>query len=221
MISSWPCPAPDGTAEEFALAFDRGRACRLLVAPALFDEGNRLRRQTVEVLRRLDSLGIDSFLPDLPGTAESLRPLDGVSLAEWRAALTAAGRHFGATHALAIRGGALVRPDLPGPDHAPVSGKTILRQMLRMRVLAAREAGREERPEALLERGLAEGLVLAGYRLGAAMLRELDAALPQAERAVIAQGDIGGGALWLRAEAGEDAAQAQAFAALVAAAIDA
>jgi len=221
MISSWPCPAPDGTAEEFALTFDRGRTCRLLVAPALFDEGNRLRRQTVEVLRRLDSLGIDSFLPDLPGTAESLRPLDSVSLADWRAALTAAARHFGATHALAIRGGALIRPDLPGPDHAPLKGKTILRQMLRMRVLAAREAGREERPEALLEHGLTGGLALAGYRLGATMVRELDAAEPQPERAVIAQSDIGGGALWLRAEADEDPAQAEALAARVAAAIGA
>ena len=51
-------PSPDG--DEYALAFDRGRAQRLLVLPALFDEANKLRHFTVEVLRRLDVSGIDA-----------------------------------------------------------------------------------------------------------------------------------------------------------------
>jgi hypothetical protein len=44
---------------------------RLLIVPALFDEGNRMRRLTVEVMRRLAASGIASVLPDLPGLQES------------------------------------------------------------------------------------------------------------------------------------------------------
>lgn len=203
-------------AEEYALGFDRQRAIRVLVVPALFDEANRLRRHTAETMRRLDIRGIDCFLPDLPGTGESLREPDTVCLSDWRMAMIAAARHFGATHAFAIRGGALVRPDLPGPDLAPVKGASILRQMVRMRVLSAREAGREEAADNVLRQGLGEGIALAGYRLCAGMVRELNEALPQDGRSVISQGDIGGGALWLRAEPDEDAAQADALASRVA-----
>ncbi|MBC2666338.1 hypothetical protein H7F51_12485 [Novosphingobium flavum] len=221
MISSWPCPIPDGMAEEAAIVFDRGRALRMLVVPALFDEANRLRRQTMELMRRLDRLGIDCFLPDLPGTGESLRPGESISLDDWRAAMASAAEHFRANHALALRGGALVRPNLPGPDHAPVKGATILRQLLRMRVLSAREAGRTERADDLLVRALTEGIELAGYRLGPAMVAQLEAAMPDEGRPVISQGDIGGGALWLRAEAGEDPVQADGLAQRVAAGIGA
>ena len=72
----WPCPtAAGGETAEYALSFDSARQQRLLVIPALFDEGTKLRRLTVEVQRRLDGAGIDSFLPDLPGTNESRAPL--------------------------------------------------------------------------------------------------------------------------------------------------
>ena len=74
-----------------------------------------------------------------------------------------------------------------------------------------REAGREESAAALLEQGQAEGLVLAGYPLSAAMVAGLQAATPPAGMAVIAQSDIGGAGLWLRAEPDEDAAQAKAL----------
>ena len=52
--------------------------------PAWFDEGNKLRHFTVEVMRRLDGAGIDSFLPDLPGCNESLAPLEQQTLESWR-----------------------------------------------------------------------------------------------------------------------------------------
>ena len=54
MIAAWT--APDG-GEEYAVAFDRGRARRVLVLPALFDEANKLRHFTVEVMRRLVPTG--------------------------------------------------------------------------------------------------------------------------------------------------------------------
>jgi hypothetical protein len=219
MIASWPCPVPGGaTAEEFALAFMAGRARRVLVVPALFDESNRLRRLTVEVMRRLDAAGVDAVLPDLPGCNESLQALEAVSLADWRAGVAAAAAHFGASHVLALRGGVLacegLRESLPVLAYAPVAGASVLRQMMRMRVLAAREAGREETAAGLLEQGMAGGIELAGYRLSAAMVGQLQAAVPGAAR-VIAQGDIGGAGLWLRAEPGEDAGQAEALAARV------
>ena len=225
MIASWPCPAFDGGAvDEYAFAFDRGRALRLLIVPALFDEANRMRRLTVEAMRRFDSAGIDCFLPDLPGCNESLQSLGQISLNHWSNAMAAAAQHFRATHVLSIRGGALVVPqDLPGWRYAPVGGASILRQMLRMRILASREAGREETQGELLETGLREGLDLAGFPLSAAMVAGLQSTAPPegTEQSIIGQDMLGGGALWLRAEPDEDRGQADALAAVIAVGIKA
>lgn len=67
MIAAWP----GASGEELAIAFDNARAHRVLVLPAWFDESSKLRHFSVEVMRRLDGSGIDSFLPDLPGCNES------------------------------------------------------------------------------------------------------------------------------------------------------
>lgn len=220
MIATWPCPTvDDGKAEEYAFAFDRGRAQRLLIIPALFDEANRLRRLTVETMRRLDQAGIDCFLPDLPGCNESLQRLNQVSLDRWSSAMVAAAQHFGASHVLSIRGGALVvPPSLPGWRYAPVNGASILRQMLRIRILTAREAGRDETQDSLLALGLSEGLELAGFPLSPAMVAGLQSAIPPegTEQSIIGQDMLGGGALWLRAEPDEDRGQADALAAVIA-----
>lgn len=215
--ASWPCPLPDGgTSPEYALSLDAGRAHRLLIVPALFDEGNRLRRLTVQTMRRLDARGVDSFLPDLPGCNESPQPLDLQERAGWREAMAAAARHFAATHVLGIRGGALFTPSgLPTWHYAPVKAASILRQMLRARVLSAREAGREESREQLAEQALASGIDLAGYRLGAAFWRDFEPLAPDASATIIAQDAVGGAGLWLRAEPDEDSAQADALAALL------
>jgi hypothetical protein len=215
MIAAWPSPV----GEEYALAFDKGRAHRVLVLPACFDESNKLRHFTIEVMRRLDGAGIDSFLPDLPGCNESLAPLSDQTLASWRMAAAAAARHFSASHVLAIRAGALVAPEtLPGWRYAPLTGSSQLRALLRARVLSAREAGREEDRETLLVEGRERGLELGGYRLGSAMIANLaEGELPPpAGQRDIAHGDIGGPGLWLRAEPDHDARQADALAAIVA-----
>jgi exosortase A-associated hydrolase 1 len=216
VISAWPTPAGG---EEYALAFDRGREARLLLLPALFDEANKLRHFTAEVMRRLDAAGIDSFLPDLPGCNESLAPLEEQKLACWREAAEAAAAHFGATHGLSIRGGALCEPAaLPVLRYSPATGASLLRGMLRARVLAGKEAGIAEEREALTERGRAEGLELAGYRLGPQLIRELETAEPSGGAALanIAQGDVGGAGLWLRAEPDHSPEQADALAGIVA-----
>ena len=216
---SYPCPLPGGAdAREYALAFDAGRATRVLVVPALFDEAHKLRHLVVEVMRRLDGAGFDCFLPDLPGTNESQRDLSAVELEDWRMAVEAAARHFDVSHVLAFRGGALLLPPaLPGWLYAPVKGTSLLKTMLRARILAAREAGREETSDGLLERGLEHGLELAGYQLSGEMLRQLHAALPatNARLTEIDQDLIDGSPLWLRAEPDHDLAQADALAAVV------
>lgn len=221
MIATWKAPlAGDGLGvEELLVSFDRSRPVRVLVCPAWFDEANKLRRFTLEVMRGLDAGGIDSFLPDLPGCNESLAPLAEQTISGWRAAMDAAARALGATHVLAIRAGALAAPlDLPGWRYAAQSGPKLLRAMLRARVIAAREAGISTTSEALLTAGSSEGLVLGGWSIGPAMLRELrEAELPGAPaQREITQAALGGRSLWLRAEPDEDAGQAAALVALVA-----
>ncbi len=215
----WPCPLEEGgLADEYALIFDRARNTRLLIVPALFDEANRLRRFTVELMRRLDSAGIDSMLPDLPGTNESVQSLEAQTGPGWRAAIDAAATHFAATHVLGIRGGCLYAPrGLPGWHYAPVKGALLLRQMMRARILASREAGREETQDELAALGAHEGLDLSGHRLGPALLRDLQAAEALAEEHIarIAQDEIGGSGLWLRAEPGEAPEQADVLAKII------
>ena len=215
MIAAWPSPA----GEEYALAFDKGRTHRVLVLPAWFDESNKLRHFTVEVMRRLDGAGIDSFLPDLPGCNESLAPLEAQTIASWRTEAAEAAAYFAATHVLTLRAGALIAPDgLPGWRYAPVAGTSLLRGLLRARVLSAREAGRDEDRDALLTEGRERGLELGGYRLGPAMISDLEGSElgPSTKQRDIAQGDLGGGGLWLRAEPDHDPRQADALAAIVA-----
>jgi hypothetical protein len=221
VIFTWNIPALDGgmPGEEMLLAFDRDRPVRLLVCPAWFDEANKLRRFTVELMRRLDAAGIDSFLPDLPGCNESLAPLQDQTLAGWRSAMTAATQALGATHVLAIRAGALVAPPgLPGWHYAAQSGPKLLRGMIRARTIAAREAGVSEGSEDLLTTGREKGLILGGWPIGAAMFRELEAAEParSAQQISIAASELGGPGLWLRAEPDDDAGQADRLAALIA-----
>lgn len=216
----WPCPlAAGGQTEEYAVAFDHGREHRLLIVPALFDEANRIRRFTVEVMRRLDASGIDCVLPDLPGTNESLAPLQAQSIGAWQAAMKAAAAHFRGTHILAIRGGAMLVPDsLPGWLYAPAKGSAIVRQMLRARTLASKEAGREEKREDLVSLALSEGIELAGYRIGPQLFADLEEADagPGDGLSVIEQAMLGGPGLWLRAEPGESREQADALAAILA-----
>ncbi len=220
MIFTWNIPAAEGrpAAEELLVAFDRKRTMRVLVLPAWFDEANKLRRFTVEVMRRLDSAGIDSLLPDLPGCNDSLAPLAQQTLAGWRACAATAAEVLGATHVLAIRSGALLAPaGLPGWHYAPQSGPKLLRGMIRARTIAAREAGNSETSENLLASGRSEGLMLGGWSIGADMLRALEGAEPVLApgQVEIAQSQFGGAGLWLRAEPAEDSAQADALAAII------
>ncbi|MBU7581088.1 MAG: hypothetical protein KAF27_11600 [Porphyrobacter sp.] len=217
MFFTWNIPG--FAADEQLVAFDRGRQVRVLICPAWFDEANKLRRFTLDVMRRLDRAGIDSLLPDLPGCNESLSPLCDQTLEGWRSAMIAAAESLRATHVLAIRAGALVAPEsLPGWHYAAQSGPKLLRGMIRARTIAAREAGIAETSEALMEQGRSSGLVLGGWHIGPALFAALESAEPALApgQSDIAQSAIGGPGLWLRAEPDEDAGQSARLAELVA-----
>jgi hypothetical protein len=216
----WPCPAADGeTRSEAALVFNRARDTRLLVIPPLFEEANKLRRQIVEIMRRLDDAGIDSVLPDLPGCNESRALLAQQTLEGWRAGAAAAAEHFGATHVLSVRGGALLRPaGLPGWDYAPQDGPKILRAMVRARIISTKEASAPETREEIEATGRSEGVQLAGWSIGPALFAALESAEVPARGdgvSLIDHETLGGRPLWLRAEPDFDAAQADALAATI------
>lgn len=217
MIATWQAPLDKAKfSEELLVSFDLGRARRVLVIPALFDEANKMRRFTVQVMRALDALGVDSFLPDLPGQNESLRALEDQTLAGWRDATCAAANAVNANAFLSLRAGALIAPDgLDGYHYAPQTGPKQLRAMLRARTIAAREAGLEESSEALGKIGRSEGLTLAGWSIGQEMFAELEADSAPLARPVIDQKAVGGRGLWLRAEPSEDAEQARRLATLI------
>lgn len=220
IIESWQPPKVGDlpSPEEQWLTFDEGRKHRVLVLPALFDEANKMRRFTVEVMRRLDENGVDTALPDMPGCNESLAALDSQTLQSWRQTAQASALRFAATHCLTIRAGDLIGPcDLPGWKYAPTTGSKTLREMLRARVLAGREAGIHETRDELLEYGRREGLVLAGWPLGAQMICDLDTAeaVAPGPRTAIDQVQLGGSGLWLRAEPDESAEQSDSLAELI------
>lgn len=220
MIGTWPCPLPDGrVSDELSVSFKAGRDSLVLIIPPLFDEHNKMRRQLVEVMRRLSAANHDAVLPDLPGWNESLEPLADQTLDHWRKAISEAARFFNATHVLTVRSGSLLSPPvLRGWQYAPHSGAKLVRGMIRARLIANREAGREETSDQLHETGRSEGLTLAGWTLGAELFRELECAQPiQSDlQSEISQDMIGGTSPWLRAEPDEDSKQADALATLIA-----
>jgi len=205
--------------DELLVTFDQKRSVRVLVIPAMFDEVNKLRRFTITVMRALDAIGIDCALPDWPGTHESLAPKPIQTLAGWKQGAKQAIDAFEATHTLSVRAGALLTPsDLPGWQYAPIEGAKLLSGMLRAQAIASREAGHSETRESLMERGRNEGLTLGGWPIGPELLRELEGAspMPNASQTIIDQAQLGGSGLWLRAEPGEDANQANALAKFIA-----
>ena len=193
----------------------------VLIVPPLFEEANRTRRTLVLAMRALAADGFAALLPDLPGQNESLVPLEKADLSHWQAALADIAADIdGPVIIAAIRGGALI-------DHgakaaawwrlAPVGGASLLRTLLRARVAADREAGRESSIEALQDAAKHDALLLAGNRLSPAMLAELGCTEPHPveplRSVALGAGGIAGTPLWLRAEPGEDAAMAAAIAA--------
>lgn len=209
--------------EEMLLRHGEGAALTLLVLPALFEEANRMRRFTVELMRRLGALGLGTILPDLPGMGESLVALADVALDDWRdAARAVADTLPRPVLTVAMRGGALL--DGVG-DHgwrlAPESGERLLRDLVRATALASAE------PASVIDRrARAAPTMLAGDLLSPALYTALLAATPPTGEFRVARpaGDAGaadvafaGTRLWRTAEPAEDSALADSAAADIAA----
>lgn len=172
----------------------------VVFAQPLFEEANRTRALIVTIGRTLARRGIASVLPDLPGTGESLTPVNAARLAHWRAAFET----FGHVHAVSLRGGALV-PGTAVASHwqlAPLDGPALLRELERLRT-----AG--------------DGATIAGNDVSDAFLTELVEAHPTphvATRVVRLESDpkpadlkLPGTPLWRRAEPDNDPVLAEAL----------
>lgn len=185
-----------------------GLPVQVLILPALFDEANRMRRLTVEVMRALAAAGVGSALPDLPGTGESEADLAELGPEDWDEALSAALDLLppGPRRVAAFRAGAaLVPASARAWCFAPVGGAEALRDVRRV----ARAGGDAEDPYPMRP-DLRDWLARR--------------AVPPHARTVRLDGDprpadahVPGVPLWRRAEPGEDGALAAALAADLAA----
>ncbi|ASK87766.1 hypothetical protein [Sphingorhabdus sp. SMR4y] len=204
-----------------------------MLVPPLFDEMNRMRKMLVDVMQALHALDISSFLPDLPGTNESLLPLEQATLAGWQQAVEACAQQHQITHIASFRAGVLTVAEMPAASHwmlSPVKGAAILRTMMRTRVAADREAGLTTSLSGLTEQAGAGPIELAGNIIGSDLFSQLNAAgIPalQNQRIVRLASDnkpgdvqIDGSALWLRAEPDDDPAMSSAIAQDIAAWMD-
>lgn len=193
----------------------------IVIVPPLFDEANRLRRTLVLMMRHLSARGHGVHLPDLPGQNDSIIATQDASLDDWRSALDQFALALPARPLIASwRGGALIDDAASNAigwwRMAPIPGSNIVRSLLRVRIATDREMGSTSTMESL--RGIAATggeLLLGGNVLSSALLAALDAAIPAAVRPLRerAPAQLGGSAIWLRAEPGEDAAMARMMAA--------
>jgi hypothetical protein len=210
---------PGGREAVLRFGPDTGPVVALALPP--LEEANRTRTFAVRLLRALAARGIGSILPDLPGTGESLVPLERTSLADWRAAFSAAA--VGADYGAAIRAGALIDADasLKGRWRlAPLDGASLVRELVRVRQAAARESGETFDPQSIVVDG--PPIAIAGNAIPRALLRELSAAAPATAgsiRTVRLESDardadakLPGSALWRRAEPGDDPELAEVLA---------
>ena len=203
--------------EEHLRICGSGDGAAVLLVPPLFGELNRCRRLLADVMDALALLGRGSALPDLPGTGESLTPIEQVTLEDWRTAVAdAAALLHGATGqrpiVAALRGGALLDDAADASARwrlMPVDGTTILRELARAQRLTTVSGVQ------------AAGPAFAGTPLAAALAGPLNTAVPQATARIARLADdpktadhrIPGSPLWRRAEPGRDLDMARAIAA--------
>jgi hypothetical protein len=207
---------------EAMLSFGPADAPVVALVLPLFEEANRTRALGVAMLRALAEQGVAGVLPDLPGAGESSKRLEDIGLSDWPEALSAAiGGH---AHVAAMRGGCLIAGNVPARSHwyfAPQTGEAAVRELVRARQVAAREAGESFDPANIDRDG--GPLEFAGNRLPRPLLRALAASEPDMAspcRVVRLEADPGsadlhvvGSPLWRRAEPDNDPALAEALAA--------
>jgi hypothetical protein len=188
----------------------------LLIAP-LFEELNRTRALIAALMRNLAAQGYGCWLPDLPGTGESERPLEEVSWALWRDAARSAGAFVSASGGrspvvASLRGGCLIDEAVPAPRYwrfAPAEGASLARDLFRSSLVAATEQKQDVSD-------------LAGYPVPTHLLDDLGKSFPhplENVRYVRLESDradadlkVAGPALWRRSEPGTSPPLAEALA---------
>lgn len=189
----------------------------ILIFAPLFEEMNRTRALISAIMRRIAVRGYCCWLPDLPGTGESERPLEDVSWALWRDAARAAGAFVtsagGSTPMIAsLRGGCLIDDAAMASSYwrfAPAEGVSLTRDLLRSSLVAA-----TDQREDILD--------LAGYPIPTHLFDDISKFVPQSlgnVRTVRLESDratadlkVAGPALWRRSEPGTSPALADALA---------
>jgi pimeloyl-ACP methyl ester carboxylesterase len=186
-----------GGVDEWLMGIGSPHAPPILFVPPLFEELNRTRALIAGIMRRVAAEGFGCWLPDLPGTGESGRPLETVSWEMWRNAVKAAAEQLARGGSLAaivaIRGGCLLDDSATAAcvwRFAPVAGTSLIRDLQRA--------------------GLAAGGGNAGYELAPTLIGPLDIAAPASlprVRTVRLASDraeadlkVEGPALWRRSE---------------------
>ena len=127
-----------GGDSEFMLAYGPKNGPQLLILQPFFEEMNRCRALVAALCRGLAERGIGCWLPDLPGTGESLRPLESVDWPLWTDAVaTAATLLYSGTNrrpdCVSLRGGALL-DQVAGARRwrfSPTSGRSLLSDLRR------------------------------------------------------------------------------------------
>ena len=149
---------------------------------------------------QLAARGFGCWLPDLPGTGESLRPLATVTWDEWRHGVSEAADHISAVSGhpplvASMRGGCLLDDAAEGVCHwrfAPVTGAALVRDMERAG-LAGGVAWAGYTPSPALAAALAEATIAP-----AATIRTLRLLSDPQE----ADAKVDAPALWRRSEPG-------------------
>lgn len=208
---------------EAMLRFGPASGPVVIAALPLFEEANRTRAFVVTILRQLALRGFAGALPDLPGTGESLIETEQASLSHWieafKEAATALRPTYETVHVIAFRGGALVDCNAVVDTRwhfSPLPGATVTRDLGRVALAAAKEAGAYFDPAALTSPG--SPIEIAGSRLSRKLLAEIDRAEPASSapiRTVRLQTDpltadrhVPGPPLWRRSEPDNDSALA-------------
>lgn len=200
----------------------------VLAAMPPFEEANRLRAFFVTLLRALGEHGIGAAIPDMPGQGDSPLSTAAARLDDWRDAFAACeaklSREGARVHIAAMRGGALYegRANCQSRWHfSPLTGAALVREMVRARQAAAKEAGEPFDPASVTVDG--PPVELAGNLIAPAMLADLQGAVPVAGQdlrtlrletdAAAADRKILARPLWRRAEPDNNPALARELAA--------
>lgn len=216
-----------GNGEQY-LHLGRKHPRQILIIPPFFEEMNRTRWLLVAAMRTLDQARIGTILPDLPGQNESLVPDSGISIAMWGAALERLAAQSGVIIDMvaAFRSGAMLDDAVDCARRwrmSPEDGPDLLRQLVRTRLAADREAGLSTSKALLMAQARHESIELAGVEMPPALIQELEnATLPVHDevRTVRLEGSaaqadayLSGKPLWRQSEPEEDHWLAQQIAA--------